>query len=727
MGKRARRAHQRGLDATAAARPNEPENEKGEGGFVWLFLGILLLVPIVPWPFLHWNHSTFEIFAPAEKLAFSVLTLTASLFALRGVRAHFRHLTVQPLDLALFLLYMYFALSVSWSSSPPVSRDAGMIGLCFLLFYALAKHAVLRKDMVDSAIPCIHIAVALNNLYAIGQLCGFSLMLFGAGEEPIGLLGNRNHLAYFLALTLPIGLFRGWTTNRALHKAGLWNFYVSLVVLWFTGCRGGLLAGLVTLACFHAFKRKQDVAAQRVRKPMPPLVRGAIGVGVGVSLILMVGVGLYMPQKLQSVQARVFTWKLTLAGANETPIFGHGAGTFGNGYQEVQARYFAGLANDPKRLERGKWRKARHNRQAHNEYLQVYFELGGLGLALFLLTIGIALREFLGSYLAHGNLERIRLYPLFGSMLIGGLVEAFFGFPFQVLPTAMLITFALAVVSALSLEEKRANEQAETPDDPEEQLPPWAPAFFYIPYILMAGYVLNDSLAQWQAEGAYFRGVYELHSGNFPRAEEELKHAVELHPADGRAWNDLGQAQFLQSRYDEARGAFQRAGELYLQASVKINLGCVEAARGQMDGARRQFEDALAMDPFSTETHYRLGHLQATLRQFSAAEQSFKRAMSVGLGDFKVACTYARVLADMGKGAEAEKQFRDNVDLLKGLVHAEDPSGQTIEVTKRHWLAQNLLSLAAHYEREKKPVQAKECYDEARVYDRSVRPVEGQP
>ena len=726
MAKRRKRREGAPDAPESAPDATDESDDPGGGGFVWLFLGILLLVPIVPWPFLHWNNSTFEIFAPAEKLVFLVLTVCAGLFCLKGVRAHFRHLMVQPLDLSVFLLYLYFALSALWSASPAVTRDAGLTGLGFLLFYVLAKHAVLRKDMVGPVVACLHIAVALNNLYAVGQLLGIGFTLLGSGEEPIGLLGNRNHLAYFLALTLPIGLFRAWTDSRTLHKLGRWNFYLSLIVLWFTGCRGGLLAGLVTLGCFHVFKREQDRVTNRQKKPMPRGVRYAIIGAVGFSCFMLVGVGVMYPQKLQSVRSRLFTWKITMRGFYKAPLFGHGAGTFGNVYQATQARYFRDLAQNPAKLELGRWRLARHNRQAHNEYLQVMFELGFLGFILFVSTIVIALREFLGSYLAHGNLERIRWYPLWGSIFIGALVEAVFGFPFQVVPTAMLVTFALAVISALSLEEKVGHHVVEPPVEPEEVLPPWAPLFFYVPFVLMSGYVLLDSLAQWQAEVAYYQGRNERYAGKLDLAEKALLRALEAHPADGRAWNDLGQTQFLQARYDDARASFQKAAGLYLDSSVKINLGCVEAARGQMEGARREFEEALAMDPFSSETHYRLGHLQATLRQFSAAEASFKRAMSISLRDFKVPWTYARVLADMGKGAEAEKQFRDNIDLLKGLVREEDPTGESIEVEKRHYLAQNLLSLAALYEREKKPDQAKRCYEEARVYDSAVRAVESK-
>src|SRR5688572_15936402 len=218
MRKKARQA-----DPSSTRPPDDGPH--GESAFVWLFLGLFLLVPVVPWPFLHWNLFTFEIFPPAEQLVFVTLTLCAGVFAVRPVQYHFRHLTLQPLDLSLFFFYLYLALSTLWSETPVLSRDVGLAGLAMFTFYVLSKHAVLRKDMVGPVIACLQIAIALNNVYALGQLLRFGPMMFGAGEEPIGLLGNRNHLAYFLAVTLPVGLFRAWTPSRTLHRLGRLNFY----------------------------------------------------------------------------------------------------------------------------------------------------------------------------------------------------------------------------------------------------------------------------------------------------------------------------------------------------------------------------------------------------------------------------------------------------------------------------------------------------------------------
>jgi O-antigen ligase/Flp pilus assembly protein TadD len=702
--------------------PHRPDEPHGESAFVWLFLGLFLLVPVVPWPFLHWNALTFEIFPPAESLVFVTLTLAAGLFAVRAVQYHFRHLTLQPLDLAVFVFYLYAALSTLWSETPPLSRDVGLAGLAMLTFYVLAKHAVLRKDMVGPVVACLQIAIALNNVYAIGQLLRIGPMLFGSGEEPIGLLGNRNHLAYFLAITLPVGLFRAWTPSRTLHRLGRVNFYVSCIVLWFTGCRGGLLAGLVTLACFHVFKREQDRAAQRVKKPMPQAVRWAIIGAVAFSAFALFGAGFLYPEKIASARSRLFTWNLVVRAVGEAPILGHGAGTFGNVFHRVQAAYFGGLANKKERFERGTWRLARSYRHAHNEYLQVACELGLVGLALMLAIVFLALRDFLGGYLSHGNLERIRWYPLFGSMFIGGLVQALTGFPFQIVPVMMVFGFSLAVISALSLDET-ASHVIDALAAEEDRRAPWKRAFFAVPWLLISLYALNDAVARWRAEGAYFRGMKELHAGNLDRAETALVSAIADQPSDGRAWNQLGQVFYRGGRFAEAETAFLRGGVLFRNPSAPINLACVFAVTGRMDLARAYFEHAVAMDPFNTETHYQLGYLEATLGRFEAAAEALRRAMTISYRDFKVTWTFARVLADMGKGAEAERQFRQNIDLLRGLIREEDPSGRTVDARYRHWITQNLLSLAALYEREKKADKANECYAEARAYDKSVRPV----
>jgi O-antigen ligase/Flp pilus assembly protein TadD len=731
--------------------------EQGEAAFVWLFCGLFLLVPVVPWPFLHFRSRfslTYELFPPAEALVFWTLTLAGALFCLRALQRWFRQLLSQPLDLMVFLTALYAALTSIWSVDPDQTRQVTLTLTVGLIFYALGKYAVLKRGVIGPVIGSLHVAVAINNLYAILQLAGVSHALFGTGEEPIGLLGNRNHLAYFLALTLPAGLFRGWTGSRTLFRLGRINFYVSFLVMLSTFCRAGIIAGLVTLACFHMFKREQDRAVQRVRKPFPPLVRWVIVTCVAASVALVVGAGLLKPAKSQTIASRLFMWKLVAHGSLEKPLLGHGLGSFANAFQSVQAAHFRGLLSDPARLRAGEWRIARYFRQAHNEYLQILFELGGAGLVLFLVTLGIALSEFLASYLTHGNLERIRWYPLFGSIFIGGLVEALAGFPFQVTPCAMLIVFSLAVISALSREERAGHLTRAGRDGGDGGTgaravaadrsggaaagaaaagSAWLPAFFHLPSVALVLFLGHDGIGRWLGEVRYHDAMMLMEAGDagLAPAERALVSSLAENERDGRAWNKLGMVYFQMAARDDERLAgagrcFERALALHADSAIRVNLGCVDAAGGNIQGALRQFVMAVEMAPHSSENHFRVGVARATLQDWIGAVEALRRAVSIDVCDFKVTWTLARVWTDMGRRDEAFDQLQQNIAFLRALIAGGPKCGDPSDPEKRRYLINNLYRLAAVLERSGKPAEASSCYDEARRHEVDLRRIEAR-
>jgi len=699
-----------------------PANEAADPAYIWLFLGLFLLVPTVPWPFVHMRtrlFSTFEIFRPAEVLVFWVLTLFGVLFCLNAVERWLRHLRVQPLDLSIVVLFVYGAVSGLWAVYPTGFKSAFFSSLVFLIFYILSKFAVTQRGVLEQVVACLHLSILVNNVYALGQLfhCGF--FLFGQGEEPIGLLGNRNDLACFLALTLPIGLFRAWTSSPLLQRLGRVNFYVSFVVLLFTRCRSGIISGIVTLLVFHLLKREQDLGVfGRIRKPFPKSVNRVIRVTAVGTIAYLLAMGYCFPEKSKTVSSRVFMYGLIAKGGLETPWLGHGLGTFSGAFQLSQAAHFKGLLNDRARLESGEWGLARFFRQAHNEYLQIFFELGAVGLVLFLWTLFVALKEFGSAYLAHGNLERIRWYPLFGSIFVGGLIQALAGFPFQVCPVALMIAFSLAVVSALSLEEKAGVSLDRRTSSGERDLSIGMRRVVKLaPFIVVIPGLLWVSVTDWLAQVHYHEGLKEE---NLSLAKDILERARQYDPDDGRIWNELGRTFFLSSDLDKAEQCFEKAFILRADSNVLVNIGCVKAMRGQFDLALSFFTKATEMLPSSPENHFRIGEAKAALKDWPGAVDALKRAIAISVREFKATWTLGRILVDMGHVDQARQQFEENIAFLKVLIAEEDPSGRTIGMEKRRYLTQNLFSLAALFDRAGLPMLASRCYEDLKRYNPQV-------
>lgn len=125
-----------------------------------------------------------------------------------------------------------------------------------------------------------------------------------------------------------------------------------------------------------------------------------------------------------SINTRLLIWKTTLNMIKDNPLFGSGIGTFKINYQNYQADY---LQENPENIKY--WIKAG---EAHNEYLQIWAELGIIGLGIFLLIIYFYYKLML-SFLKKDKDGPKRLIVL--GMLLGTtcfLTHCLFSFPLHV-------------------------------------------------------------------------------------------------------------------------------------------------------------------------------------------------------------------------------------------------------------------------------------------------------
>ncbi|WP_294548544.1 O-antigen ligase family protein [uncultured Bacteroides sp.] len=148
---------------------------------------------------------------------------------------------------------------------------------------------------------------------------------------------------------------------------------------------------------------------------------------VGGSIVVMIGYALFQ-LKATSANGRLFMWKVSTLAIAESPVIGHGTGSFVSAYGRAQEDYFAGGEySETEELVAGS------PEYAFNEYLQVAVEYGIPFLLVVSLVIGFCLWK--------GSTEgRIGLC---GSV-ISVLVFAFSSYPMQIPGFAVTFYFLLA-------------------------------------------------------------------------------------------------------------------------------------------------------------------------------------------------------------------------------------------------------------------------------------------
>jgi Flp pilus assembly protein TadD len=130
----------------------------------------------------------------------------------------------------------------------------------------------------------------------------------------------------------------------------------------------------------------------------------------------------------------------------------------------------------------------------------------------------------------------------------------------------------------------------------------------------------EEALAHRRMAGALDR------LGRFAQAEVHYKKALRLSPKDPRIWNDAGYSYYLQSRWADAERTLKTAARLAPEDQrIKTNLGLVVAAAGRP-------QDAFPLlSQFSGDAigHANLGYLLAATGQVDLARQQYLQALAL--------------------------------------------------------------------------------------------------
>jgi hypothetical protein len=262
------------------------------------------------------------------------------------------------------------ALSLAWSDQ--VGDGIGAMFRLLLLatgFILGSQLTTLRPAMMGAAA-----GLAISSALAIAQHFGWDGVL--QGTRPAGLFYNKNYLAEAAALVMI------W----AFAERFWWVALGVLPAIVLPVARGALLAVSAT-AVILLWRRSRAAAL------------GVAGIALAV-----IGYTL-LTASLISVDQRGAIWRDTF---DHVSLLGYGFGAFAETFPSI-ARHFVMIADRPA--------------QAHNEFLQVWFEVGAAGLAVLTAFFATLLR------------------PPFNAaqlVLFGILVEAFFAFPFQMPATAFI-------------------------------------------------------------------------------------------------------------------------------------------------------------------------------------------------------------------------------------------------------------------------------------------------
>ena len=417
--------------------------------------------------------------------------------------------------------------------------------------------------------------------------------------EPVGMAGNRNFAACFLAMSLPIGVACAMSPGGDRRYIGRWvaASYATLLLaaMMVSESRGAALALLLVAAGWQLMRW------HGARRWLPAGV--AVVAAVGLALLPSVRT---TTKHLWNTDVRPMIWLGSARAVADAPLAGHGPGSFARVYPAHRP---------PEYFDRPKC--ARATDHAHNEFLEIAVETGALGVLAFLallMVTALAARRTIGRGDASLRPVAIGVTMGWGVLVLQNLVDINLFMP----PNDMLFWLMTGwLMSASRASGSNAAERAVSAN-PVARLAAGAAGA-----LVLAVGVAQPARANW----LFREGAVARTAGDERRALGCFLRVVQTDPDRMEAWRQAGLAAHNLGDLNLAVAAFRRAHELMPDyADLNGELGSLLAMKGDYAGAAPLLTRATELFPRDPANFVKLALVRLSLKEPEAARRAFEEA-----------------------------------------------------------------------------------------------------
>lgn len=585
---------------------------RSEGGIDWrltpslLAGGVMVALPLV---FSFTGLDKFRLPKDVVLVLFVALCFPA-LYLVARLRNPRRWRGWESL-LGVALGYVWFHTAVS--TAPDVSLWASvhvtaMVGFYWILYSCCDERFQRVVWLLFAAVS------ALNAVLTVLQTHGMFPAMVSAGGEtlagrlnPAGLIGDVNSGGFLFGLVTLLLVPLLVEANRAGRRV----LVVGLLALNLLGLAytqtltafAALAACLVLWLVFHHWW-----LLRHTRRVTRGLLLLWLGVAAGLTAAALAGSRSGIIDRLAEVveQAREGRWTTVTAGREpvyritwrmirEQPWLGRGLNTFGREFFAFRTGTEEGqsvrLIQQPGAF-----------RETHNDYLQVWAELGLPGLLLLLGLLGWPLVRAWTCVLREKDRRAQYWYGILALAVVYVLIAALAFFPLRLSLTGACIALILAGLRY----HQSGGEHEEV--GYSARRPGWSVGAMTL-MLAVAVFLVRYELLLWSANNAVGNGAFLLEQAaslNLPDVQRRMVadqvlarlQPFEISPARMPELYSLrGTSLLILGRYEAAAKAYEVAAAYAPGPELYTNLGAACLARQDMEGARRNLELALKYDP----------------------------------------------------------------------------------------------------------------------------------
>lgn len=161
----------------------------------------------------------------------------------------------------------------------------------------------------------------------------------------------------------------------------------------------------------------------------------------------------------------------------------------------------------------------------------------------------------------------------------------------------------------------------------------------------------------------YFElGIRELDSGNFNKAIQAFKKALDKNPGDPRVYNNLGIAYELTQNYEKARETYEKALEINPKSpSTLNNLAELTLNEGKPGYAAFLFDSAISSDPLYIEPYMNIAKMLIEMRKYTDAEPYLRKILEIESLNAEALNLLGVITTVTERSEEAVKHFQDAI------------------------------------------------------------------
>lgn len=599
-------------------------------------IALVVLVPIAFYPYCR------TVFIPAKELIAEILVILGLMFwGFKVLNQEKTKLTSSTLNFPILSFISICILSLIWSDSFFVSLKELPLFLAGPLLYFVITNNISNERQINRILNLLLIVGSLFGIYGIFQYNGidFSFWIRNIGRQQVfGLFGNVNFFAEYLIVPLPIAVSLFFTTQNKLKKIllliGIIVMGASLTATFTRGSYLGFGVSLIFMSfLFLIFQGKNFIKKNR------KIFIIILTVVIIITFLFIIPTPLNKPgtaiEKIKSrisisqlfqsysIKRRIATWKFTVLMIKDHPLLGSGIGTYKYNTLKYQAEFF-------KQGENRSLYPHGFADKAHNEYLQLWAEIGIVGLGIFIWLIisyfscGIKiLRKIKDEY------KQGIIIGLMGSV-VAVLIDGLFGFPLHLPATVILfwLVLALTIATIKIGADAEENNIVRKNSNPISRFKP----LLYIAIILLTIFLCVTVTRPFIAKVYWYYANIEIENENWNEAIKINEKALKWDPYFGEIYYNIGKILEIKELYGVALEYFEKTARYIDNSGLPQDFALIYLKSSQLDKAAIKLKQAISyqrdeksMFPLYSE----LGNVFLQLGRYKPAEVAFKNALKI--------------------------------------------------------------------------------------------------